>query len=465
MSMKKGDILQNIVVEELVAEGKALSRIDQMVLFTSFTAPGDVIKTQITLKKKNFAEGKLIEVEQASPHRVAPECTYFTLCGGCKWQHVDYSTQLHYKQKQVSDSLERIGKINLPPIQPIVGSKNIYYYRNKLDFTFSNKRWLYAHELGDESVDVNGLGFHLPGRFDKVIDVEHCHLQGGPSNDMRNWVRNYALKNQLDFYDVRQHQGLLRNLIIRTTSTGEVMTIFQFQYKSDEMMALMENFKKEFPSTTSIIYFINNKKNETFHDLTPHVFHGLPYITEEMEGLQFRIGPKSFYQTNSEQAYILYSKTRELAGLTGKEVVYDLYTGTGTIANFVAKNAKLVIGIEYVEAAIEDAKINSEINNVHNTTFYAGDMKDILVPSFMDHHPKPDVIITDPPRAGMHEDVVNMLLNIGAQKIVYVSCNVATQARDLQLLDSMYQVTAVQPVDMFPQTAHVENIVLLEKRN
>lgn len=465
MSMKKGDILQNIVVEELVAEGKSLSRIDQMVLFTSFTAPGDVIKTQITLKKKNFAEGKLIEVEQASPHRVSPECKYFTLCGGCKWQHVDYATQLHYKQKQVSDSLERIGKISIPSIQPILGSDNIYYYRNKLDFTFSNKRWLYSHELGDESVDINGLGFHLPGRFDKVIDVDHCHLQGGSSNDMRNWVRSYALEHKLDFYDVRQHDGLLRNLIIRTTSTGEVMVIFQFKYKNDSMFSLLENFKQKFPDTTSIIYIINNKKNETFHDLTPEVFHGLPYITEQMEGLQFRIGPKSFYQTNSEQAYLLYSKTRELAGLTGNEVVYDLYTGTGTIANFVAKKAKLVIGIEYVEAAIEDAKINSEINKVDNTTFYAGDMKDILTPAFMEHHPKPDVIITDPPRAGMHEDVVNMLLNIGAQKIVYVSCNVATQARDLQMLDSMYQVTAVQPVDMFPQTAHVENIVLLEKRN
>lgn len=462
MTIKKGDVLSKVLINDLVAEGKSISRLDNLVLFTAYTAPEDVVDVQITLKKKNYLEGKVVQLHQPSPYRTEPVCSYFTLCGGCKWQHVQYPTQLHYKEKQVSDTLDRIGKIKLPPLSPIIGSDATYQYRNKLDFTFSNKRWLYRDEIADLTTNTNGLGFHLPGRFDKVIDIQECHLQAEPSNSIRNWIKSYALDKNLDFYNVKEHSGLLRNLIIRTTSTGEVMVIFQFQYKSKEMLLLLEAFSKAFPSTNSIIYFINNKKNDTFHDLEPNVFAGHPYITESMEGLQFRIGPKSFYQTNSAQAYVLYQQVRRLAGLSGTEIVYDLYTGTGTIASFIARQAKYVIGIEYVEAAIEDAKANAELNQLSNISFYAGDMKDILTESFLSHHPRPDVIITDPPRAGMHEDVVRTLLTIGAPKIVYVSCNVSTQARDLQLLDEKYKVVSVQPVDMFPQTAHVENIVLLE---
>ena len=464
--LKKGQLLESVAIEELGAEGKCVSRYNNIVIFSEGTVPGDIVDLEVThLKKKKFGEAKIARITHPSEHRTEPKCQHFGLCGGCKLQHIDYETQLHFKQKQVKDNLERLGKIEIPAIQTIIGSGKIYEYRNKLDFTFSNKRWLLAEEMSLEHETLYGLGFHLPGKFDRVIDIEHCHLQPEPSNGIRLEVKKYALKHGLSFYNVRAHEGFLRNLIIRTTNTNEVIVLLQFnEDKKEWINPLLDHLLATFPQITSLVYFINTKKNDTYSDLDVHVYHGPGYIQEKMEGLTFRVGPKSFYQTNSDQAYELYKVARSFAGLTGKEVVYDLYTGTGTIANFIAAQAKQVIGIEYVEAAIEDAKINAEINNIHNTLFYAGDMKDVLNKEFIDKHERPDVIITDPPRAGMHEDVVNTLRFIGAPKIVYVSCNPATQARDLALLDPDYKVTAIQPVDMFPHTAHVENVVLLEKR-
>lgn len=460
--IRKGDVLENITIESLAAEGKAIAKYNQMVIFIPFGAPGDVVDIQITQKKKTFAEAKITQIKSSSTNRVTPNCSHFGLCGGCKWQHVDYPTQLHYKHKQVEDTLSRIGKVELPEINTIEGSKDIYFYRNKLDYTFSNKRWLYSHELGDESVEIRGLGFHFPGRFDRVLDIQKCYLQKDPSNDIRLWLKKYAIDNNLSFYNVLEHKGFLRSVIIRTTNINEIMVLIQFgENKPKVIDALLTAFNKAF-QITSLYYFINTKKNDSYHDLDAILYSGQPFIRETMENLTFQVGPKSFYQTNSEQAYTLYKYTREFAGLTGNEVVYDLYTGTGTIANFVAAQAKQVIGIEYVESAIEDAKINSSINNIKNTTFYAGDMKDILTDAFVANHPAPDVIITDPPRAGMHEDVIHTILKVAAKKIVYVSCNPATQARDIELLSTKYKVTKVQPVDMFPHTHHVENIVLLE---
>jgi len=464
--LKRGQLLESVAIEDLGAEGKCVSRYENIVIFSEGTVPGDIVDLEVThFKKKKFGEAKLVRLIKSSENRTEPVCQHFGLCGGCKLQHIDYGMQLHFKQKQVKDNLERLGKIDIPAIQAIIGSQTTYEYRNKLDFTFSNKRWLLAEEMDQEHETLYGLGFHLPGKFDRVIDIETCHLQPEPSNSIRLAVKVYALKHGLTFYNVRAHEGFLRNLIIRNTNTQEVMVMLQFgEDNIDQINAICNYLIAEFPQITSLVYFINTKKNDTYTDLDVYVYHGPGYIQEQMEGLTFRVGPKSFYQTNSNQAYELYKVARSFAGLTGKEVVYDLYTGTGTIANFVARQAKQVIGIEYVEDAIEDAKINSQINNITNTLFYAGDMKDVLNKEFIAKHERPNVIITDPPRAGMHEDVVNTLLFIGAPKIVYVSCNPATQARDLALLDSDYKVTAIQPVDMFPQTAHVENVCLLEKR-
>ncbi|SIS69636.1 23S rRNA (uracil(1939)-C(5))-methyltransferase RlmD [Belliella pelovolcani] len=464
MSRKmKNKVITNLTIERIATEGKCVGHHEGKVVFVQGVAPGDVVDVRITRGKSSFMEGEAIRFHEYSKDRIAPFCAHFGTCGGCKWQHINYDLQKTYKRQQVVDQFTRIAKVDIPEVLPILGSAQTQYYRNKLDFTFSNNRWLTREEI-DSGADFerNALGFHIPKMFDKIVDIEHCYLQGDISNDVRNELRDFALSNSLTFYDIRNQVGLLRNLIIRTTSTGESMVIVQFGGDNQDEIELVMNFLHEkFPQITSLLYIINLKKNETFHDLEVVTFAGKAYIEEEMEGLKFRIGPKSFYQTNSDQAYELYKVTREFAALQGDEVVYDLYTGTGTIANFVAKQAKQVIGIEYVEAAIVDAKLNSAVNGLENTLFYAGDMKDMLNDEFIAQHARPDVIITDPPRAGMHEDVVNMLLKLAAPKIVYVSCNPATQARDVALLADKYSVDKIQPVDMFPQTYHVENVVLL----
>jgi 23S rRNA (uracil1939-C5)-methyltransferase len=408
-------------------------------------------------------EGEPVKFHEYSKERIEPFCSHFGVCGGCKWQHINYELQKTYKRQQVLDQFQRIAKVSIPEVMPTIGSEKTRYYRNKLDFTFSNKKWLTLDQIrSDEEFDRNALGFHIPKMFDKIVDVDHCYLQGNISNDVRNELQAFALENKITFYDIRGQVGLLRNLIIRTTSTGESMVIVQFGENDPESIkVVMEFLNQKFPEITSLIYVINLKGNETFHDLELVTYAGKDYIEEEMEGLKFRISPKSFYQTNSEQAYNLYKVARDFAQLKGDEVVYDLYTGTGTIANFVAKQAKQVIGIEYVASAIEDAKLNSKLNGIQNTLFYAGDMKGILNEEFIANHAKPDLIITDPPRAGMDEKVVEMLLRLEAPKIVYVSCNPATQARDVALLAEKYDVEKIQPVDMFPQTYHVENVISL----
>lgn len=464
MSRKmKNKIITEVAIERIASEGKCIGHHDGKVVFVGNVAPGDIVDVRITKGKSSFMEGEAVHFHQYSKDRVEPFCAHFGTCGGCKWQHINYDLQKTYKRQQVVDQFERIAKVPIPEVLPILGSANTRYYRNKLDFTFSNKKWLTIEQIrSGEEFERNALGFHIPKMFDKIIDIDHCYLQGSPSNDVRNSLREFALQNRLSFYDIRNQVGLLRNLIIRTTSTGQTMVIVQFgEDDAENIQLVMEFMKSKFPEITSLLYVINTKGNETFHDLELVTFAGLPYIEEEMERLKFRIGPKSFYQTNSDQAYELYKVARDFAELKGDEVVYDLYTGTGTIANFVAKQAKQVIGVEYVEAAIEDAKLNSEINGITNTQFYAGDMKDVLNEEFISQHAAPDVIITDPPRAGMHEDVVKMLLRLAAPTIVYVSCNPATQARDVALLAEKYQVERIQPVDMFPQTYHVENVVRL----
>jgi 23S rRNA (uracil1939-C5)-methyltransferase len=448
----------------MAAEGKCLARHDNMVIFVPGVAPGDVVDLKITKMKKNFAEALPVAFHAWSDLRVEPFCEHFGVCGGCKWQHIGYDTQLFYKQKQVKDNLERIGKIGLKPMAPITGSRKTAYYRNKLEYTFSNNSWLTTEQIRSETeYDRNALGFHIPGRFDKILDIRHCYLQPEPSNNIRLAVRHYAKEHGLVFFDMVRMQGFLRNLIIRTANTGDVMVIVQvFHDDLPALQGLLEHLKTTFPEITSLQYVVNPKGNETFHDLKVVCYHGKPYIDEEMEGLIFRVGPKSFYQTNADQAYELYRITRDMAGLTGREVVYDLYTGAGTIANFVARHSKEVIGVEYVESAIEDARLNSRINNIGNTKFYAGDMKDVLNDDFVAAHGRPDVVITDPPRAGMHPEVVEKLNQLRAPRIVYVSCNPATQARDIEALSAQYEVTRIQPVDMFPQTHHVENVVTLE---
>ncbi|MBR0569166.1 23S rRNA (uracil(1939)-C(5))-methyltransferase RlmD [Microvirga sp. STS03] len=460
---KTFEILENIRIEEMVAEGKCLARHNNMVIFVGGVAPGDVVDLRITKKKKSFMEAVPVQFREYSDLRVQPFCEHFGICGGCKWQHIGYDTQLYYKEKQVKDNLERIGKVVLPKFDPILGSKQDKFYRNKLEFTFSSFGWLTNEQIkSGENYNRNALGFHMPGRFDKILDIQHCYLQPDPSNAVRLAVRDYTRAKGYEYYDAVKQTGFLRNLIVRTANTGDLMVILLVKHNDEEaIFGILDDLYAKFPEITSLQYVVNPKMNDTFHDQEVICYKGQPYIYEQMEDIRFQVGPKSFYQTNADQAYELYRLTREFAGLTGNELVYDLYTGAGTIANFVARQAREVIGIEYVPSAIEDAKINSELNNITNTTFYAGDMKDILSDELIAQHGRPEVVITDPPRAGMHPDVIEKLLQVHADRIVYVSCNPATQARDLELLSEKYDVTRVQPVDMFPQTHHVENIVLL----
>ena len=472
MSRKKKalPLLEKVTITDVAAEGKALAKVNDMVVFVPYVVPGDVVDLQVKRKKNKYAEAVAVKFHEFSPKRAVPFCQHYGVCGGCKWQCLTYEDQIKYKQKQVTDNLTRIGKVELPEISPILGSEKTEFYRNKLEFTFSDKRWLTEEEVKAEVQydQMNAVGFHIPGAFDKVLAIEKCWLQDDISNQIRNTIRDYAYEHGLAFYNIRNHEGLLRNLMIRTSSTGELMVLLQVRVSQDkdldETKKLSAHVADKFPQITSLLYVVNNKCNDTINDLDVEVFKGNDHIFEEMEGLRFKVGPKSFYQTNSEQAYNLYKVAREFAGLTGDELVYDLYTGTGTIANFVSRKAKKVVGIEYVPEAIEDAKVNSAINNITNTLFYAGDMKDMLTQDFINEHGRPDVIITDPPRAGMHNDVIDVILFAEPKRIVYVSCNPATQARDLSLLDAKYKVMAVQPVDMFPHTHHVENVVLLEIR-
>lgn len=454
--------LTDISIVDIAEEGKGVGKAEDLVLFVEKAIPGDVVDVELIRKKKNFGEAKITRLRAASPHRVDPFCDHFGTCGGCKWQHMAYAAQLTYKQKSVDNALARLGKVDTSSMEAILPAPQTQYYRNKLEYTFSNKRWLTQVDDEAETTEMNALGFHVPLRFDKILDIDHCYLQASPSNDIRNRLRSFALANRISFYDLRQHEGALRNLIIRTASTGELMVIVVFAYADEETVEkTMAFLQGEFPQITSLLYVLNQKKNDTIFDQDIHVFAGRDHIFEEMEGLRFKVGAKSFYQTNSEQAYELYQVTRDFASFKGDELVYDLYTGAGTIANFVARHVREVIGVEYVPTAIEDAKINSAINGISNTRFYAGDMKDVLTPDFVAEHGKPDVVITDPPRAGMHTSVVERLLEMEAPKIVYVSCNASTQARDLALLTEKYEVERIRPVDMFPHTQHVENVVLL----
>ena len=458
---------EGVKIIDVAAEGKSIAKVDGLIVFVPFAVPGDVVDIQVYRKRKGFAEGRVVRFVEYSKDRVEPFCEHFGVCGGCKWQMLPYELQLKHKQKQVIDNLKRIGKVELPEISPILGAPETTFYRNKLEFTFSNKRWLTQEEIGSdkEFTQMNALGFHIPGMFDKVLDINKCWLQDDVQNQIRNSVRQFCLQNKFEFFDLRAQTGLMRTLIIRTTSTGELMVIVVF-FKDDKEKRemLMKHLGDTFPQITSLLFIINEKKNDTITDQEVITWKGNDCIYEEMEGLKFKIGPKSFYQTNSEQAYNLYKVARDFAQLSDTDLVYDLYTGTGTIANFVARNVKKVVGIEFVEEAIEDARENSLANGIENTLFFAGDMKDILNQEFILEHGSPDVLITDPPRAGMHNDVVETILFANPQRIVYVSCNPATQARDLNLLGTNYKVTRVQPVDMFPHTHHVENVVLLERR-
>jgi 23S rRNA (uracil1939-C5)-methyltransferase len=460
-------LLEKVMITDIGAEGNALARVDNLVVFVPMLIPGDVVDIKVLRKRKKYVEGRVIKIHEYSSDRIVPMCSHFGICGGCKWQHLPYGLQLRYKQQQVKDSLQRIGKVPITEIRPIIGSKEQFMYRNKLEFTFSNKRWLTQEEINSEVLcnDRDALGFHIPGLFDKVLDINYCYLQNELSNSIRNSVKEYAIENKLDFFDLREQNGFLRNLIVRNTLDGQVMVIVVFFYDDkDKRTKLLDHISSSFPEITSLMYVVNSKRNDSLNDQEPILYKGINHLIEKMGDLKFRIGPKSFYQTNTKQAYELYRITKEFSGLSGNETVYDLYTGTGTIANFVADSAKKVVGIEYVEEAVNDAIINSEINGIKNATFYAGDMKDIFNESFIIENGKPDVIITDPPRAGMHVDVINLILKAEPQRIVYVSCNPATQSRDLLLMSDYYTVTAVQPVDMFPHTHHVENIVLLIRK-
>ncbi len=467
MSKKiKNTVIEGVTIKSIGAEGKCVTRHDDLVIFVDKVVPGDVVDIKVIRKKKKFFEAIPINFIKYSPDRITPFCEHFGICGGCKWQHLDYSIQLHYKQQQVVDSLQRIAKVDIPKIAPIIPAKKTKFYRNKLEFTFSDNRWFTTEEIASNpAIDKDGLGFHMPGRFDKIIDVNACHLQSEISNSIRLKMRALAKSTGLSFFNLMKQTGFFRNLIIRDSNLGELMVIAQFGYFDKEIINnVLDELASTFPEITSLYFVINKKKNETFHDLELALHKGKAFITENMDGLKFKIGPKSFLQTNSEQALLLYRLALKYANLTGNELVYDLYTGTGTIANFVAKKAKHVVGIEYVPEAIEDAKENAAFNGINNIDFYAGDMKDLLTEALVQKHGKPDVVITDPPRAGMHKDVVATLLTISAPKIVYVSCNPATQARDIGLLDEKYKVVAIQPVDMFPQTYHVESICVLELR-
>ncbi len=464
---KELPLLEGVEIKDVAAEGNAIARVDEMVVFVPFGAPGDIADVKIDRKKRSYAEGHIERMVSPSPLRVEPRCSHFGLCGGCRWQHLPYSFQLECKQRQVSDALRRIAKVEIPDVLPIIGADPVWEYRNKMEYTFSNKSWLTYEQMrsGEEFPDRDAAGFHIPSAFDKVLDIDRCHLQDDFSNRLRKFVKNFGKSNGYPFYDLRAQNGFLRTLMVRMASTGQIMALLAFgEDNSERIEAVMSAVKNEFPQVTSLLYVVNTKLNDTFGDLPVVTYSGTPYIEEEMDGLKFRVGPKSFYQTNSKQAHRLYEVARDYARLTGDELVYDLYTGTGTIANFVARHARHVVGIEYVADAIEDARLNSRVNGIGNTEFYAGDMKDVLTSEFIDAHGRPDVMIVDPPRAGMHGDVVDVILNAEPRRIVYVSCNPATQARDLALLDVKYRVTAVQPVDMFPHTHHVENVVALELR-
>ncbi|MGN0069288.1 MAG: 23S rRNA (uracil(1939)-C(5))-methyltransferase RlmD [Prevotella sp.] len=473
MSRKKKPLplLENVTITAVAAEGKALARVGDMVVFVPFCVPGDVVDLQVKRKKHHYCEAEVVRFVSKSDVRETPRCAHFGICGGCKWQNLPYEEQLKAKHQQVYDQLTRIGKVELPEFRPIMGSVKTFEYRNKLEFGCSNRRWLTKEQVasGETFDNMNAIGFHITGAFDKIYPIEKCWLMDDLHNRIRNAIRDYALQTGMSFFDLREQHGLLRDMVLRNSNTGEWMLIVQFHFEEDgdreRAEALLQHVADRFPEITSLLYVDNQKCNDTFGDLDVMVFKGNDHIFETMEELRFKVGPKSFYQTNTEQAYHLYSVAREFAALTGSELVYDLYTGTGTIANFVARKARKVIGIEYVPEAIEDAKVNSSINGIDNTLFYAGDMKDILDDGFIATHGRPDVIITDPPRAGMHADVVATILRAAPKRIVYVSCNPATQARDLSLMDECYRVTAVQPVDMFPHTPHVENVVLLERRD
>ena len=467
---KELPILENITITDVAAEGKALARIEDLVVFVPYAVPGDVVDLQVKKKKHHYCEAEVIRFHQYSEKRATPFCQHFGVCGGCKWQCLPYEEQIKYKQKQVYDNLTRIGKVSLPEMLPILGSVKTEAYRNKLEFGFSNKRWITPEEIknGTQFENMNAVGFHTSGSFDKILPIEKCGLMDDINNKIRNAIRDYGYKKGLSFHDQREHAGLLRNMMIRNSNTGELMVLMQFcitnPTEQTQALELMQYLGDTFPEITSLLYVNNLKYNDTIGDLDVITFKGNDHIFLEMEGLKFKVGPKSFYQTNTDQAYELYKVARDFAGLTGNELVYDLYTGTGTIANFVSRKAKQVIGIEYVPEAIEDARVNSEINGITNTLFFAGDMKDILNKDFIEEYGRPDIIITDPPRAGMHQDVINTILFAEPKRIVYVSCNPATQARDLAALDEKYKVCAVRPVDMFPHTQHVENVVMLEKR-
>ncbi|MFM1913787.1 MAG: rRNA ((1939)-C(5))-methyltransferase [Bacteroidota bacterium] len=466
--LKPRPIIPQVEILDFAAEAKCIAKIENEIIFVEGkVAPGDIVDLQILKSKKSFKQAKAINIQEKSKYRIEPKCKHFGVCGGCKWQHVSYNTQLSFKQKQVQDNLQRIGKVKLPEFNPILGSKNEYFYRNKLEFTFSDKKWLTDQEMEISSEEtMNALGFHVPGRFDKILDINECFLQSDFSNKLRNAVREFAIKEGISFYEIKnQTEGALRNLIIRNNSKGEYMVILQFAYATEEEIEKMMSFIHEnFPDIYALLYTINQKGNDTLHDLEVKNYAGNSFLIEEMEDLSFQLGPKSFFQTNSHQALRMYQLVRDYANIQPNEIVYDLYTGTGTIALFVAKNAQKVIGLEYVEMAVEDAKINAKINNIENTEFFAGDMKKVLTQEFIKVHGKPNVIITDPPRAGMDPEVIQQILLVEPNRIVYVSCNPATQARDLNLLDEKYEVVLVQPIDMFPQTHHVENIVLLNRK-
>lgn len=463
---KEKTILHNVLIEEVAAEGNAIARVDGKVLFVPQAVPGDVADICVTKSKKNYMEGYVADIIHPSPYRQKPFCIHYGICGGCKWQPLPYRMQLEAKEKQVYDQLVRIGRLDVPEIEPIIGSERQRYYRNKLEFTFSKRRWLLEGENPDEVTgnDRLGLGFHVGRFFDKVLDIKECHLQPDPSNDIRLFIKRHALENGIEFFDLREHTGVLRNLTIRTASSGETMIILSVTLFDEKIAELLNAVADNFPQISSVYYFINTKANDSTSDLTAVLYRGKDTIYEEMEGLRFRIGPKSFFQTNSLQAYNLYKVAREFAGLTGKETVYDLYTGTGTIAQFVSSRASKVIGIEYVREAVEDAAANCRDNGISNCEFFAGDMKDILTGEFLQEHGRPDVIILDPPRAGIHPDVAKTILEAAPERIVYVSCNPASQARDIALLSERYSIGRVRPVDMFPQTHHVENVVLLNRK-
>lgn len=469
MGRKKANypLIEGLEITNIAAEGKSMGRYNDIVVFVPMTVPGDVVDVQIRSKRRRFMEGYVVNYRERSPLRAEPFCEHFGVCGGCKWQHLPYQSQLAYKQEQVYDQLFRLGKLELPEIMPIKGSEKTTFYRNKLEYTFAPKRWMTAEEIGSDAEisEPKALGFHIPGMFDKILDIKKCYLQADPSNQIRLEVRRFCIENDYSFHNVREHQGLMRNILIRTSTTGEIMVIVVFASdEAEKIELLMNHLKVSFPEITSLMYVINEKLNDSLGDQTVLCWSGADHIFEQMEGLRFKIGAKSFYQTNSEQAYELYKVTRDFASLTGEETVYDLYTGTGTIANFVASKCKKVIGVEYVPEAIEDAKINSEINAIDNTVFYAGDMKDVLSDKFIADHGVADVIILDPPRAGIHESVAQTILRAAPKVMVYVSCNPATQARDLALMAEDYVITDVQPVDMFPHTHHVENVVRLVRR-